>query len=222
MSWIGNTYVDVSSAIARSGSRAARFNQGASKEMSELRFGGVPNISEAYIQYYLYMPSGNESSNVGPKVRVLGGANDKFFRLWGGDYNAAPGNKVGASLWGNGTNGDLGLEYEYTPNGGAQWGMGQGPDGLMAPFVNDNNRGRWLQIRIRAKTASAANNDGILQIWVDGTLLLSTTKMANYPGASGAKTFTEGYILGWANNGFAAGQVMYVDDFTISTGGFPQ
>ena len=223
VSWISSAYVDVASTIARSGSRAARFNQGTSKNWSELRFGGLPDLGEVFIQYYLYMPSGKESPSVGPRVRVLGGYNDKFFRLWGGGYEEADGIKVGASIWGDASkqDGQLGTEYQYRPPSGAQWGMGQGIDGLTAPFVIDANRGRWIQMRIRATPATAANNDGVIQIWADGRLILSQTSVHNYGGSTAPKGYTAGYLLGYANNGFPAGQVMYIDDVTISVGGFP-
>jgi hypothetical protein len=64
-------------------------------------------------------------------------------------------------------------------------------------------------------------NNGIIQIWLDGTLVVSRTQLASYAGTGGSNVFQSGYILGWANNGFAAGQFMYLDNFTISTGGFP-
>jgi hypothetical protein len=227
ISWIGNAWVDVSGAIAHSGSRAARFRQGESLSWSELRFGGLPNLTEAFIQFYLYYPSGQESPYVGPRVVVRGTNNDKFFRLWGtadSMYSSDPGNKVGASIWGDGTgvDGTLGIEYEYSPPSPPQWGMGQGPDPLpQAPFVNDSRRGRWIQVRIRCKAATSANNDGVIQIWADGQLLLSATTLQNYP-YGGPNTYTNGYLLGYANNGFAPGQYTYIDDVTISVGGFPQ
>jgi hypothetical protein len=103
ISWISNASVDVTSAIAKTGTRAARFRQGDSGNWAELRFGGLANLPEVFIQFYIYYPSGTESPSVGPKVVVTGTLNDKFFRLWGAkdaDYAANPGNKVGASIWG--------------------------------------------------------------------------------------------------------------------------
>jgi hypothetical protein len=224
--WSGTSWVDVSTSIAHSGSHAARFRQGESTNWGELRFDGLPNLSEAYIQFWIYFPSGTESPSVGSKVQVLGGKNDKFFRLWGNkdaDYGALPGDKVGASTWGDGSgqDGKLGVEYQYTPPTGAQWGMGEGdvPQGRVS-FINDANRGRWVRIRIHAKVASAANNDGVVQIWTDDKLILSRTTLHSYPGAGAPNTFTTGYLLGAANNGFVPGQYTYIDDVVFSSGGF--
>ena len=223
IAWISNAWVDVTTVIAHAGGRAARFRQGESTNFAELRFGGLPNLPEAFIQFYLYLPSGTESPSVGPKVLVLGGRNDKFFRLWGNtdsDYGVLPGDKVGASLWGDGQDGGLGIEYMYAPPTGAQWGMGEGPTPMRTLFVTDANRGRWVRMRIHAKVASAANNDGVVQIWADDILILSNTALHSYPGAGAPNTFTTGYLLGWANNGFQAGQYTYIDDVVISRGGF--
>ena len=103
--------------------------------------------------------------------------------------------------------------------------MGQGPwfvSNPTVPFVAAANRGRWVQIRIRAKNATVANNDGVVQIWVDGVLTLDQHALAtgNIYGVAGPTGYTTGYLLGWANNGFQVGQMVYLDDFTITTGGF--
>jgi uncharacterized protein YjdB len=227
ISWISNAFVDVSSSIARTGSSAARFRQGLSVNWSELRFGGLPNLTEAFIQFYLYYPSGNESPSVGPRVVVTGTSNDKFFRLWGNqnsDYAVNPGNKVGASIWGDGSGSDgkLGIEYEFSPINPPQFGMGEGLNPIpRVTFLNDTRRGKWVQIRIRAKVATAANNDGAIQIWADGVLILTHTSLHTWPYGTGPNTYTHGYLLGFANNPYTAGQFTYIDDVTISSGGFP-
>ena len=232
--WSSAVYLDVTTALAHGGTHAARFREGDSGTWSELRFDGLTNLPEVYLQYYLYLPSGTESPSVGPKVKILGTLNDKFFRLWGGGdagYSFGAGNstnpfsnKVGASTWGDGSgvNGNLGIEYSYSA-AGTQWGMGQGPtSNPTVPFIVDANRGRWVQIRIRAKNATVANNDGVVQIWVDGVLTLDQHALAdgNIYGAAGPTGYTTGYLLGYANNAWPAGQVVYLDDFTITTGGF--
>lgn len=225
VSWVSAPWMDITSNIARTGTRSARFRQGESREWAELRFGGLPNMPEVFLQFYLYMPSGTESPGVGPKVRVLGSRNDKFFRLWGSSdamYAASPGNKVGASIWGDGTNGSVGQEYEYSPDNGVQWGMGEGPVAAPhAPLVTDANRGRWVRIRIRCKVSGPDNRSGVIQMWADNTVLLNSTKLQTRPPGGSPNAYTHGYILGYANNGYQAGQYMYVDDVTISSAGFP-
>jgi hypothetical protein len=239
--WSSVVWIDNTTNIAHGGTHSARFKEGDSSASaapdgwSELRFDGLANLSEVYMQYYLYMPSGNESPFLGPKVKIIGGANDKFFRLWGGGdagYGFGAGNatypfsnKVGASTWGDGSgiDGRLGAEYSYSAPG-TQWGMGQGagPTYQYYQFFQDTNRGRWVKIQIHAKNATPANNDGVIQIWVDSTLVISYTNLinGNIYGVNTLTGYTTGYVLGWANNGWPAGQYVYMDDFSISTGGF--
>lgn len=225
VSWVSTPWMDISSNVARTGTRSARFRQGESGSWGELRFGGLPNMPEVFLQFYLYMPRGTESPSLGPRVRVLGSRNDKFFRLWGSNdamYGATPGNKVGASIWGDGTDGSVGQEYQYTPDNAVQWGMGEGPVGApRAPLVIDANRGRWVRIRIRCKVSGPDNRSGIIQMWADNTILLNSTRLQTYPPGGSPNSYTHGYILGHANNGFQPGQYMYVDDVTISSSGFP-
>jgi hypothetical protein len=220
--------VDVTVNISHSGTKSARFLEGDHRPWSELRFAGLANPTEVYLQYYLYLPSGSESPSVGPKAKIIGPGNDKFFRLWGGSYSERSyTNQVGASTWGDGSgvDGTLGGEYlRSLPGEGNQMNLDQIRDGTQkVPFFKDANRGRWLQIRIRVKEATSANNDGVLQIWVDGSLVINWTDLDNgdiYSTGPNVHGFTEGYILGWANNSWPVGQVVYLDDFVITTGGF--
>ena len=225
-SWISTPWMDVTTRIAHTGSRAARFLQGDSREWAELRFGGLPRSTEVFMQFWLYMPSGTEVPSVGPRIRVLGTRNDKFFRLWGTTdemYGANPGNKLGASIWGDGSgDGGVGTEYEFTPDQGPQWGMGEGPDPKpLAPLVTDANRGRWVRVRIRCRASGADNRSGVIQLWLDDRLVLNRTDLHTYPPGGVPGGFTHGYLLGWANNGFQPGQYTYVDDVWISAQGFP-
>ncbi len=222
--WTSTPWMDVSGIIGRTGSRSARFRQGDSKEWAELRFGGLPNLKEVYLQYWLYQPNGAESTPVGVDVQQPGGRNDKFFRLWGGNYDAENDIKFGASTWG----GRLGVEFKRSQPDGTIWPMGEGgdptrPDVLSYhPFVgNPAYKGRWVKVQIRCKASTQNVSDGVIQIWIDGVRVLSRTNLAAWAGTGGNDSFRAGYLLGWANNGFPAGQFMYLDDFTISTGGFP-
>lgn len=226
VSWVSTPWTDVTSNVARTGTRSARYRQGESGTWGELRFGGLPNMPEVFLQFYLYMPSGTEIPSLGPRVRVLGSRNDKFFRLWGSNdamYGALPGNKVGASIWGDGTDGSVGQEHQYTPDNGAQWAIGEGSTtSTRTPLVIDANRGRWVRIRIRCKVSGPDNRSGVIQMWADDTLLINRTSLQTYPPGGLPNGYTHGYILGYANNGFQPGQFMYVDDVSISASAFPQ
>lgn len=224
--WTSTPWVEVSTLISRSGSRSARFRQGESKSWGELRFGGLPKLEEVFIQFYMYQPSGDESPHVGPRVRVIATLkNDKFFRLWSGPYDSPF--KHGASTWGINGVGMLGTEIMRN-DGTRMWSMGQGGPDVMQldkdkhPLIaNPAYLGRWIRIRIRSKVATAANNDGVIQIWVDDVLASNKTDLPSYALSGIGNYFENGYILGWSNSGFAPSQNMYIDDFVISKNGFP-
>ncbi|MDQ8167715.1 MAG: hypothetical protein P3C09_08150, partial [Gemmatimonadota bacterium] len=223
--WTSTPWVFASTAFPRTGSRSAQYRQGDSKTGGELRFGGLPRLSEVYLEFYLYQPSGQENPSIGTAVRVpVDGENDKFFRLWSGAYGSTA-FKYGASTWGSAGVGMLGTEF--TRNAGDRVvGMGEGGSAYQQspkyPTIGSAALlGRWVRVRIRAKVASAANNDGIIQIWFDGTQVINKTNLPSYAWNGVGNYFEAGYLLGWANSGFAPGVNMYVDDVTISTGGFP-
>jgi hypothetical protein len=94
-----------------------------------MRFGGLKQLEEVFIQFKLYQPSGEEQPTLGPRVRVTtDNQNDKFFRLWGGPYDPSF-QKFGASTWGTGGVGMLGTEFRRNSNG-SWWPMGQGGEGF--------------------------------------------------------------------------------------------
>jgi hypothetical protein len=226
-------YIDVATVSVFPGkTTAVRFNQGDANNASsfaELGFGDFPsNLTEVYCSYDMYYPNGSESPGVGPNWSVNtvspGGTNDKFFRLWGDDYNSSV-SKVGASTFakGDGTSRLL-PEFRYN-DGSSLWGIGQGNSPVSAnpdPFLGDAAyKGRVIPIKWRCKVASAANNDGIIQIWVDGTLVIDAHALANYPPGGSLNYYQRGYIIGANNTGFMqTGQVMYLQNFRLSTGGF--
>jgi hypothetical protein len=219
--WASTPWTQVITGHARTGgNKSARINQGNSKNWGELRFAGLPQLPEVFVQYYIYQPSGLELPYLGPSVLVLvDGKNDKFIRLWSGKYNNFT-IKYGASTWGLNGVGAIGSEF------GTNGVMGEGGTPFRQlnkfPFIGKTEYlGRWVKVQVRAKVATVANNDGILQIWIDGVLATNKKHLPTYPSNGAFNYFEAGYLMGWANSGFQEGQYIYIDDLTISTGGFP-
>lgn len=231
ISWIDATNCSVTTAVAKTGTHSALFDQASG--LAELRWGGVASLGEIYIQYQLWMPDG--TGGLGPKYSPTGTLNDKFIRVWGNndaDYEPGTGNadKVGMSTYGDGggVNGVIAIENCLSPdtNPANQWSMGRALTTTTVTetksFINDANRGRWVKIGIHVKAATSANTDGVFQMYVDDVLLTGYTTLQNYPfGVSARHLFTNGYLFGAQNNTPVASSKVYVDDFTISTGGFP-
>jgi hypothetical protein len=223
--WTALPWIEMASGFARRGSKSMAFKQGDSKEWAEAQFGGLPRLSEVFLQYWLYQPNGAENPSVGPDVVVPGARNDKFFRLWGGTYTGVDDIKFGASTW----NGRLGVEYKRNALNGTLWAMGEGGDPISPEVVsyhsfigNSSYKGRWVRIRIQARAATPGVDNGVIKMWLDDSLILSRERLRAYAAGAGKNYFEAGYLLGWAANTFPVGQRMYLDDFSISTGGFPQ
>jgi hypothetical protein len=157
-------------------------------------------------------------------------SNNKFLRLWSG--NTSDGNdgysqfnvKVGASSdVGGVATGDEQIYAEYGENmlGVGPFGTtGSQPSSSFADFLTDSYRGRWIDIRVHVKAATSANNNGVIQIWRDGAQVVNATNLPTYPSGGTGNYYNYGYLLGWANSGFAQATSVYIDDVTISTNGF--
>jgi hypothetical protein len=317
VSWIDNTFVDVVTAAGIGTGKFARFREGDSGGLAELRFDGLNNLQELFLERCRYFPTGSESPTVGPKMKCIGTLNDKDWRLWGNDdvgYDGYPttgrislaitgshkfvrttgsfitdgfqvgkkaqstwngvnavansilvtpntvtaleltvdetltndvaaadrivfgyNNKVGGSTRGDSGHQDGQVYAEFcfsNPAAGApQYPMGEvlGNGGSTfysgtqthVDLITDAYRGRQFVERIRVKQATTANNDGVIQVWLDDVLVLDFQGLSNgdiysltTPG------YTTGYLRGAANNSWPAGQYEYLKYFRISTGGF--
>lgn len=209
--WIGTTSVSLSSDRAHGGSRAAKFHFAGDPAItgdawSELRFDLGAVHPELWIRYQLYIP-GNYAH------RDADGASDnnKFIRLWGSTYDDLE--KAGASTW-----------LDSPPDGFSalitDWnrhGDGIGPKGgAFDRFIGPADRGTWIDVMIHAKAATATAFGG-MRFWKNGVLAIDGTgTMDNYtPGE--AHGYRYGYLLGWANTGFAADTDLYIDDVVFGT-----
>lgn len=222
--WTEMAWVSVTSAISRGGGKSLRFGFDEHPQRSEARFGGLAELPEVYLQYWLYQPNGRENPSVGVDVPTPGKLNDKFFRLWGRTYGTDNNVMYGASTW----NGEIGVEYRRVRPDGNLESMGQAGAAILpdvrtwVPFFgNPEYKGRWVRVGIRCKVASPNTSNGILQVWLDDKLVLDRQHLDSHAGPGGLNAFTDGYLLGAASNGFARGARLYIDDFTISIGGFP-
>lgn len=206
--------ISVATDIAHSGTRSAKFTYGGgaagNDAWSELRYILGKNMNDVYIQWYQYFPNG--SDGLGPKWvhRSESPSNNKFMRLWSDDYSNFT-VKTGLSFWAVG-----GGDSQIGPDGGSnQTGLQ-----LLAPKdsagMNDSRRGRWVKFQYHAKTATSANNDGVIQLWVDDVLTINNTSAALYPSNGTGNYFRNGYIMGWSNSGFDQTSSTYIDDVTIS------
>ena len=215
----GDVQPTVTTAIAHSGTHSVKFTFGGSLDItddawSELGYKLGANMNEVYMQFYQYYPSGAENPSVGPKWyhRSVGASNNKFFKLWADNYSnytVATGISTNPTADGH----DI-FFVEYGTN---QLAGGVDGHGAMPNFIaNDSNLGRWLKIQIRIKCATAANNDGVEEMWVDDKRVMSNTNLPLYPAGGIGNYLRNGYLMGWMNSGFNLTSSTYIDDVTIS------
>lgn len=80
----------------------------------------------------------------------------------------------------------------------------------------DVDKGKWHEWIIHMKLASEAGaSDGVVEMWKNGLKEMEYLHLNNY--TPGSNYFSEGYIQGYANSGFAEDTNIYIDDFVVST-----
>jgi len=195
----------VSSAKAKDGKYSLAFTFAAgSSSWSERRFQLTNQYTNLWFAYDLYVPSNYVHQNA---TRT----NNKFLAIFRNPYNT-PGFQMNFSLMANGSGGsnltvhmyNNGSEIPYlTPAAGKN-------------FITTSDLGKWHHIVAHVAVPTGPNtNDGVIQMWKDGKEVANYTNIGDYGGA-GENYFDAGYVLGWANSGFAQTTVLYVDNFTIS------
>lgn len=222
--WNVGKNTTVSSEKSKNGSYSLKFAYPAAKEgddsFSEQRFTLGGYYPDLWIKYDIYIPS-NYTHRSGP-----GSDNNKgFLHIWAGTYE------------GEGRGGPLyGPNFWPSSNGGSAvrfWigsrinnvGQGIGHYGPTVKVIEPNDFGHWMTIVIHAKYASSSNDDGVYELWKTDWQGVKTKILdihdgpfyATWPDGSIAKGFNQGYLLGWANSGFAEETKVYIDNIKFST-----
>lgn len=183
------------------GTYCLRFRYLAGNNMAEQRFDLGQAYPEAWIRYWIRVPPNFQH----------GGANNKFAAFWTNVYDG-PGD----------------ITWQTRPAGGGSAKLVVQDGGTSQPEIDaaggfirvPDDRGRWMQVVIRMKpaTASGANN-GTIQFyrrWSNEStfsLLYSKTTARFYEGGQGIKA---GYLMGWANDPYAQETEWLLDGFTVA------
>jgi len=207
-SWIDRDDVSVVSGHAKSGVYAAKLHFTGNLDpsvdaWSELRFDLGKLTPEVWIKYDLYIPANY--------IHRGTGTNNKFFRLWGATYGEHE--QVGASMWPN-HNGDgfSRIVADWYCGSQGMTSCGQ----FNEPHIVASDRGTWVTFKIYVKAATA-QNFGTMKIWKNNTLIVDDTNLVDNYFVSGTHAYRYGYILGWANSGFAQDTDFYLDNVIMGT-----
>lgn len=181
---------------------------------SELRFELGREVQQLWIELWVYYPDGTEGlgSAAHEHRDDESSDNNKFLRLWSGDYNSRP--KVGAStLPMDDPAGDSHLINEYNPVGSSMGNFGSGG----ATWITDDasatcHRGQWCQIRMHFVVADVGESNGEARWWIDGELVYENTELPNAAQSERENVLDRGYLMGWANSGFSELTHVYIDD----------
>ena len=188
----------------------------------EQRFDMGSLYNELTFEYEIYIPDGTESWGglIYDHYNSEGGASDnnKWHRLW--DTNTESGNdeKVGASTRASDTTGLSKLSAEWDDD--TTGVTGQTPPSAYQDFITAADRGTWIKLKFYYKSATVANNDGVLKFYKDDVLIMSKTDVNNYH-AGYDHAWQYGYLLGSQGGKLPmAGDHLYlfIDNFSLWSG----
>lgn len=203
-------------------------NPSPGQSIAEQRFDLVNPYTELQFDYDIYFCDGTEGfGSAAYTVRNNGtSTNNKFLRLWRG--NRSDGNdgygdfytKFGGSLDRSTSPARYYNEYGKDSGGVGEWGANTGsePDARgIDPLISSADLGKWTHITVYVKSATSANNDGVLTLSKNGVVVATCTTLPQWPsGGSAQNGIDMGYLMGYADSGFTNQTKVYIANFKIS------
>ena len=214
--WDGGVRTTVNTLNPKGGRCALQFTYEAvpsdQDSFSEQRFSLGGYYPEIWVKYDLYVPANYCHRNDSPSN------NKAFLYLWEGDYGRPTGQGMGPAFWADGTSCQSATTF-------AIWGpLGERhywQEDFIDPIsIKTGDLGRWMEVILHYKYATATNNNGIAQIWItsQGQNRRQILNLVNMPWyVQGSRGFDQGYLLGWANGGFSEVTNLYIDNIIFST-----
>lgn len=222
----GFTYAPNGSQVPVAVSNAVRFRFGpdaaGADSNSELRATFDTDVAEWWMEYDLTFPANYVHRN-----DIVDTDNNKFGQFWYNTYADTSGGtcQVGLEMDLSGTDTVIRMmarrwDYNQVDSSGPNFS----PTGQGAVLVGTGGvitLGVAAQIRLHCRAASAFDaEDGVWQMWVNGTILCSitTARLWNFdvgsgPGAS--TLFRNYYLMGYSNSGYLAQTDFIVDNLKI-------
>lgn len=206
--WAYLNSVNVSANNSKSGNRALEFYFKGGDENTdshaEARFDLGAKYSELTIVFDLFVPSNfNHRNAPGPD-------NNKFLRLWTNTYNDLE--KVGVSTWSQ-ANGGSAIGEDFVLR---QYSSMSTMITSRSDWISASDKGKWMSVKIYIKVSND-KEPGQIKLYKNGSLFHENTQIDNNH-IMGEQGLQFGYLLGWANSGFAEDTYMYIDNVAFYSG----
>lgn len=166
---------------------------------------------EFWLKWNLWVPNNFYHRRAIPGTAAA--SNNKLMIFWSGAYGA--------------TNANQQADFEYWPNeDGSSYGtcFPAAEQGNYNPghiYLNENgerwnyfdlsDRGNVITWIVHCRVATPNNNDGLIELWKNGTRLFMLDTLPNY-NSTGENNYRYGYLMGWSNSGWNETTIFHVDD----------
>lgn len=197
------------------GRHSMRFRYPAMEAMSEQRFNLGGTYPELWIGFWLRVPINFIHENP-----TGSSDNNKFFALWTDGYTITNSARFIPEFRG---------DPSHSGSSRIRLGVGQSEGGSkptepMRWITYPEDQGRWMQIVFHVKMNNSLDDPNGRAVmhrrWegeADFSTLVEVTDINWGVGPGGSLGWTAGYLMGWANSGYAATTEFLIDDFTVST-----
>lgn len=221
--WLSGTRTTVNTANPKNGSCALELayqaSPSGSDSFAEQRFYLGANYPDIWVKYDLFIPA-----NYCHRTQSSSTNNKGFVDMWEGQYTANVGVAMNPNFWADGTCQSTNSMFVSAPRSTDPFfnkgGHHYSKEFLDRYSIRTSDRGKWMEVITHYKYATAAKNDGMVQIWLtpqgeSQRQILNMTQGNWY--VAGARGFDNGYLLGWANSGFTEQTKFYIDNIVFST-----
>ncbi len=210
----GDGEVVVSNDDSISGNNSYRFRYFPNTEWTERRF-SYDSTSELWVSYWIKVPN---------NFTHAGQFNLKLFVLYMDGYiQGGTGSTLEVQMWpnGDGTTYPSFTMHNQNPGRSVHGAVGNQIPQYDDFIVESRDQGRWMQLVFHVNQSSTVSaQDGILEAWRRWDGESGFTKFAEYndlciSSATDNSSWQGGYLMGWANAGYAQQTDWLVDDFSM-------
>jgi hypothetical protein len=176
-------------------------------------FGIGANQQELWFSYRLFVPE-----NYHHRDATSSDNNKAFFTIWGGNYTGS--NVHSRTEFWPQDDGTSVFSFAYKRHNQTYtthyFSDSDGRTRVVG--IEAADYGQWMDVVVQIKVSDKGATNGVFNIWKNGALLASWRDLDN-SSADGIddNEYTDGYLLGWANSGFAETTTFYMDDFMLGT-----